>query len=200
MCVLNTATGDDAAYYLRMYAALTAAGAQVNHLALFPMPSCLDPAGLLLEQDAVFVGGGSVANLAAVWRAHGIGQAMREAWEAGVILSGASAGAICWFEAGTTDSFGLELRAFTDGFGLLAGSYCPHYDSEELRRPTFHRLVGAGTIPEGWATDDGVGLRFDGPSLVDAFRDRDGVAAYRVSRGPTGALEERIEVRRLPET
>lgn len=197
---MNTATGDDPAYYTRMYSALGAAGAEVSHLALFPMPSALDPAGLILSQNVVFVGGGSVANLAAVWRVHGIGALMRAAWEQGVILSGASAGAICWFEAGTTDSYGFDLRPFTDGLALLKGSYCPHYDSEDRRRPTFHRLVAEESIPSGWAADDGIGLRFDGTEMVDAFSDRADVAAYRVSRGPDGsAREERIAPRRLPE-
>lgn len=199
VCVLNTATGDDPAYYTRAYAALNAAGARVSHLALFPMPSSLDPEGLILGSDVVFVGGGSVANLAAVWAVHGIGDLMRKAWEAGVILTGSSAGAICWFDAGTTDSFGYELQPFTNGLGLLPGSYCPHYDSEERRRPTFHRLVADGTIPPGWALDDGAALRFEGTAMTDVVRDRDGVFAYRVEREGGGAVEERIEPRRLAE-
>lgn len=199
VCVLNTATGDDPAYYTRAYAALGAVGARVSHLALFPMPSSLDPESLLLGSDVVFVGGGSVANLAAVWAVHGIGPMLRKAWEAGVILTGSSAGAICWFDAGTTDSFGYELQPFTNGLGLLPGSYCPHYDSEERRRPTFHRLVANGTLPAGWALDDGAGLRFDGTEMTDVFRDRDGVSAYRVERQGESAVEERIEPRRLAE-
>ena len=199
VCVLNTATGDDPSYYTRAYAALGAAGARVSHLALFPMPSSLDPEALVLGSDVVFVGGGSVANLAAVWAVHGIGDIMRRAWDAGVILTGSSAGAICWLEAGTTDSFGYELKPFTNGLGLLPGSYCPHYDSEDRRRPTFHRLVGDGSIPPGWALDDGAALRFDGTVVTDVFRDRDGVFAYRVERQGDAAVEERIEPRRLPE-
>ena len=199
VCVLHTATGDDPAYYTRAYAALGAAGARVSHLALFPMPSSLDPEGLLLGSDVVFVGGGSVANLAAVWAVHGIGPMLRKAWESGVILTGSSAGAICWFDAGTTDSFGYELQPFTNGLGLLRGSYCPHYDSEERRRPTFHRLVADGTLPPGWALDDGAGMRFDGTEMTDVFRDRDGVSAYRVERQGDAAVEESIEPRRLPD-
>ena len=199
VCVINTATGDDPAYYTRAYAALNAAGARTSHLALFPMPSSLDPAGLLLEQDIVLVGGGSVANLAAVWQAHGLGPILRQAWESGVILSGSSAGALCWFESGTTDSFGYELQPFTSGLGLLAGSYCPHYDSEERRRPTYHRLVANGTLPGGWALDDGAALRFDGAEMVDAVSDRDGVHAYRVTSEQGEALETRVEARRLPD-
>ena len=199
VCVINTATGDDPAYYTRAYAALSEAGARVSHLALFPMPSSLDPEAAVLSSDIVFVGGGSVANLAAVWAVHGVGDILRKAWEAGVILTGSSAGAICWFEAGTTDSFGYDLRPFTNGVGLLSGSYCPHYDSEERRRPTFHRLVADGTIPPGWALDDGAAMRFDGTEMTDVVRDRDGVFAYRVDRDGDAAVEERIEPRRLPE-
>lgn len=199
VCVINTATGDDPAYYTRAYAALSAAGAQVSHLALFPMPSSLDPEATVLGSDLVFVGGGSVANLAAVWAVHGIGEIMRTAWEAGVILTGSSAGAICWFRAGTTDSFGYELQPFTNGLGLLPGSYCPHYDSEERRRPTFHRMVADGTLPAGWALDDGAALRFEGTRMTEAVRDRDAVFAYRVDRQGNSAVEERIEPRRLPE-
>jgi peptidase E len=199
VCLMNTATGDDPVQYTRMYSALAGTGAELSHLALFPMPSQLEPGRHLLNQDLILVGGGSVANLAAVWHTHDLGPVFRQAWESGVILSGASAGAICWFEGGTTDSFGFDLRAFTAGLGLLAGSYCPHYDSEELRRPTFHRLVADGTLPGGWAADDGVGLRFDGTELVDVFRDRDGAAAYRVRPdGRGGVEEERLEARLLP--
>lgn len=197
VCIVNTATGDDPAYYTRAYAALSAAGTQPSHLALFPMPSSLDPESLILGSDVVFVGGGSVANLAAVWAVHGVGEIMRKAWEAGVVLTGSSAGAICWFGSGTTDSYGFELQPFTNGLGLLPGSYCPHYDSEERRRPTFHRLVAEGAIPAGWALDDGAALRFDGTELADVVRDRDGVFAYRVERQGDSAVETRLEPRRL---
>lgn len=199
VCVINTATGDDPAYYTRAYAALNDVGAKVSHLALFPMPSSLDPEGLLLAQDVIFVGGGSVANLAAIWATHGVGPILKKAWESGVILTGSSAGAICWFESGTTDSFGFELQPFTNGLGLLEGSYCPHYDSEERRRPTFHRLVADGTLPSGWALDDGAALRFDGTEMTDVVRDRDGVFAYRVERDGRAAVETSFQPRRLPE-
>jgi peptidase E len=199
VCLINTATGDDPAYYTRAYAALNAVGARVSHLALFPMPSSVDPEALLLAQDVIFVGGGSVANLAAVWATHRIGPILAKAWESGVILTGSSAGAICWFESGTTDSFGFDLQPFANGLGLLAGSYCPHYDSEERRRPTFHRLIADGTLPPGWALDDGAALRFDGAVMTDVVRDRDGVFAYRVDRDGPAAVETSIEPRRLSE-
>src|ERR1700749_4421872 len=130
ICVLNTANGDDPHWALRMYDRFTGRPARLSHLALFPMPNVTDPADLLLSQDVIFVGGGSVANMLAVWRVHGLDQVMSQAWEAGIVLAGVSAGAICWFDGGTTDSFGTELRPFTAGLGMLPGTYCPHYSSE----------------------------------------------------------------------
>src|SRR5439155_13056443 len=118
----------------------------------------------LLSQDAVFVSGGNTANLLAIWRAHGFEQIVREAWEQGVVLTGWSAGMICWFEAGVTDSFGPQLDGMRDGLGFLPGSACPHYDAEERRRPVYRRLVDDG-FPAGYAADDGVGLHFVGTEL-----------------------------------
>ena len=130
LCVLNQAVGDDPNTYLRFYDRLAGAPVEVRHLSLFPMPNVTDPEDLLMSQDIIFVGGGSVANMLAVWRVHGIDEIMRKAWHAGIVLAGSSAGGICWFAGGTTDSFGPRLRPFTDGLGMLAGSFCPHYHSE----------------------------------------------------------------------
>ena len=99
----------------------------------------------------------------AVWRVHGFDAILREAWEAGVLLCGWSAGMICWFEAGITDSFGPQLEGMSDGLGFLPGSACPHYDGEEWRRPVYTRLVGEG-FPPGIALDDGVAAHYAGPS------------------------------------
>ncbi|HWG03000.1 MAG TPA: peptidase E, partial [Trebonia sp.] len=142
ICVINTATGDDPAGYVRFYDRVAGMEARVRHLALFPMPNATDPEDLLLSQDILFVGGGSVANMLAVWRVHRIDEIMRKAWQAGIVLAGSSAGGICWFEGGTTDSFGRDLRPFTDGLAMLPGSFCPHYSSEPGRRPLYHRLIG----------------------------------------------------------
>src|SRR5262245_48286108 len=128
----------------------------------------------------------------AIWRVHGFDRILREAWERGVLLFGASAGMICWFEAGVTDSFGPQLEGMRDGLGLLAGSACPHYDGEELRRPRYRELVEGG-FPPGVAADDGVGLHYDGTELREAVTCRPGAAAYRVTR----AGEERLETRDL---
>ncbi len=135
LCVLNTAGGDDPRWTLAMYDRLAGQPVRVSHLALFPMPNVRDPEDLLLSQDVIFIGGGSVANMLAVWRVHGLDVILRKAWQAGIVLAGSSAGGICWFEGGTTDSFGRDLRVFTDGLGLLPGSYCPHYNSEPGRAP-----------------------------------------------------------------
>src|SRR5215472_5871060 len=134
------------------------------------MPSVADPADLLLSQDVIFVGGGSAANMLAVWRVHGLDVVMRDAWQAGIVLAGVSAGAICWFVGGTTDSFG-PLRPFIGGLALLPGSYCPHYDSEPGRRPFFHQLVAAGTLPAGIACDDGAAAHFADDSLDEVVAD-----------------------------
>ena len=193
VCALHTATGDDAARRALWYAAVAGAGWRPSHLALFPMPNVPDLRAHLLAQDVVWVGGGSVANLLALWRLHGLDAILREVWEAGVVLTGGSAGSLCWFEGGTTDSFGPELRPITDGLGFLPGSTCPHYDSEERRRPLYQRLVAAGSIPPGIATDDGVGLHFIGTELHEAVTDREAGAAWRV----TADGETRVPARLL---
>src|ERR1700689_1062680 len=173
ICMLNTAGGDDPRWALRMYDLFAGHQARVGHLALFPMPNVADPEDLLLSQDLIFVGGGSVANMLAVWRVHGLDVILRKAWQAGIVLAGSSAGGICWFEGGTTDSFGRELRAFTDGLGLLAGSYCPHYDSEPRRRPLYHRLIADGTLSSGIACDDGAAGPFTDHTRPELIADRD---------------------------
>ena len=117
LCVLNTAAGDDPRWTLGIYDRFHGQPARVSHLSLFPMPNVRDPEDLLLSADVIFVGGGSVANMVAVWRVHGLDVIMRKAWQAGIVLAGSSAGGICWFEGGTTDSFGVKLRAFTDEIG-----------------------------------------------------------------------------------
>src|SRR5260370_6327648 len=118
ICVLNTAGGDDPRWTLHMYDRFAGHPARLSHLALFPMPNVPEPEDLLLSQDVIFVGGGSVANMVAVWRVHDLDRTLRAAWQAGIVLAGVSAGAICWFEGGTTDPFGITLRPFTAGLLL----------------------------------------------------------------------------------
>ncbi len=198
---VGTASGDPGFGNYWAHEAGRVAGFEVTCLDLFPMPNLDDVPGHLLEADVVWVQGGSVANLLAVWDVHDLRPAMRAAWEAGVVLSGVSAGSICWYVGGTTDSFGPELRAVTNGLALLPYGSGVHYDSEAARRPTVHRLVADGTLPETHCTDDGVGLVYRGTELVEAVSEADGKAAYRVTRdagSADGVREERIQPRRLP--
>jgi len=127
----------------------------------------------------------------AIWKVHGIDTLMREAWENGVILWGASAGMICWFEQGVTDSFGPQLEAI-DCLGFLPGSACPHYDGEERRRPRYRELLDGGLM-EGIAADDGVAVRYTGTEIAEIVTCRPGAAAYRVTR----VGEEKLEAREL---
>ena len=147
-----------------------------------------DLRAVLLSQDAIVVGGGNTANLLAIWRLHGVDAILREAWEEGVVLAGASAGANCWFEACTTDSFG-PLAPLDDGVGLLEGSFCPHYDSEPGRRPLYHELVANG-FPPGIACDDLAAVRFSGREVVEVVASHPGARAYRVAVGPDGVIAE----------
>jgi dipeptidase E len=164
---------------------------ELTAFSFYPWP----PADLreqALAADAIVVCGGNTANMLAVWRVHGFDRILREAWEAGVLLTGWSAGMICWFEAGVTDSFGPQLQGMRDGLGFLPGSACPHYDGEELRRPVYTRLV-AGGFPGGIALDDGVAAVYEGTRLREVVTSRPAAGGYRVSQEG----ETPLEVRRL---
>lgn len=193
VCALYTATGDDAPRIARWYATWAPRPERASHLELVPMPNLVDLRAHLLSQDAVYVGGGSVAALAVLWRLHGLDEVLREAHDAGVVLFGVSAGSLCWHTGGTTDSFGPELRPWTDGLGLVAGSNCPHYDSEARRRPLYQRLVREGTLDAGYAADDGVALHYVDGVLHEAVADRPGGSAWRV----TAAGESQVATRLL---
>ena len=163
----------------------------LSHVRFFPYPP-EDLRELVLAQDAIYVGGGNVANMLAIWRVHGFGELLRDAWEKGIVLFGVSAGMICWFEAVVTDSFGLQLEGLRDGLGFLSGSACPHYDGEERRRPRYRELVDSG-FPEGIAAEDGVGLHYVGTELREVVTCRPGATAFRVTRDG----EERLDAREL---
>ena len=189
ICYLPTATGDQEWGIVRFYERF-GSRADASHAVFHPWPRP-DLREHVLGQDAIFVGGGNTANMLAVWRVHGFDTILREAWEAGVLLCGRSAGMICWFEAGVTDSFGPELAGMRDGLGFLPGSACPHYDGEERRRPVYTRLVRDG-FPAGYAADDAVGLVFDGTDLREAVTAAAGSTAYRVTAEGEEPLEARL--------
>jgi dipeptidase E len=195
VCFLPTASGNTDSYLAVFYAAF-ARRSEAIHLDLFDR-KVVDLEAFLLDQDAVYVGGGNTANMLAIWRVHGLDRALTLAWEAGVVLAGLSAGSNCWFQASTTDSFGA-LAALKDGLGLVPGSHSPHYDGEPGRRPLFHRLIATGELPDGLAADDGAALVFDGTELAEVVASRPSARAYRVVRGPSGeAIETELVTRYL---
>ncbi len=197
VCLVLTASGDDARYYATCYEAFNAAGCDVTELKLFPQPSS-DPEERLSSCDLVWVGGGSVANLLALWRLRDVDLAMRQAWDEGVILSGVSAGSLCWHVGGTTDSFGPTLQPVTNALALLPYGNGVHYDSEAQRRPLLHELVRHSTLPDpSFATDDHVGILYEELTAVRVMSDQpcdptSGPAAYRVQRDADAVVEIRL--------
>lgn len=198
LCHIGTADGDQRWFQAWLSAAGQAAGIEVSHLNLFPMPNVEDVTGWLQAHDAIWVSGGSVANLLALWRLHGLDDSIRRAWRAGVVVAGVSAGSVCWHVGGTTDSFGPDLQPVTNGLGFLACSNGVHYDAEPQRRPAYQRLVADGTLPGGYATDNGVGLLYRGTQMTEALTEIRGKGAYKLTQDGDKAREERIEPRALP--
>jgi dipeptidase E len=192
-----TASGDSTEYVARFQQAFDPV-AETSCLGLFDR-TIADLRAHVAAQDALYVGGGNTASLLAVWRAHGLDSVIRAAHGDGLVLAGLSAGSICWFESGTTDSYGPPLQAVTGALGLIAGSHSPHYDGEPDRRPAYHALVGAGRLPPGLAVDDHAAAVFDGPELVEVIAAHDGPTAYRVEPdGRGGVRETALPARVLP--
>jgi dipeptidase E len=185
-----TASNDDPAWTVRWYERLRGR-AELTPLSFFPWPP-ENLRELTLGHDVVLVPGGNTANMLAIWRVHGFDEILREAWQAGILLTGWSAGMICWFDAGVTDSFGPQLEGMRDGLGFLPGSACPHYDGEELRRPVYRRLVREG-FPGGIALDDAAGAHYVGTELREVVSSQAGAGGYSV--GPDG--EEPLDARVL---
>jgi dipeptidase E len=195
VCFVPTAGGDSLMHVAMFYRACVGLDCEPSDLPLFNRTG-EDVRARLLAQDVIWVGGGNTANLLAIWRTHGVDVAMREAWESGVVLSGSSAGMICWFEASITDSFGPQLDPLRDGLGFLPGSACPHYDGEDRRRPVYREAVAAG-FPGGYAADDHAALRFDGVELAECVAARSGASGWRVEPDGAGAVSERALPTRL---
>ena len=186
---LPTAVGDSERAIEAFHAAFAERECEAETVRVFGIPD--HPAERVAAADVIVVAGGNTANLLALWRLHGIADALRSAWDRGAALGGVSAGANCWFEACVTDSFSIELDGLDDGLGFLAGSYCPHFDGEERRRPVYTRLVSDG-FPAGIACDDGAAAVYDGTDLREIVSDRPGAAGHRVSSEGTEPLVTRL--------
>ena len=199
VCFIPTASGDADHYVVRFYRAFGPDRCHPSHVSLFRrdkgggIDECVGEH--LLQQDRIYVGGGSVISLLGVWRAHGLDDILRQCWERGIVLCGLSAGSLCWFEQSVTAFHGAPSQV--EGLGLLPYSNGVHYDAEPQRRPLMRELVGDGTLPPGYATDDGVGLLYRGTDMVQALSERDGAGAFRLDRVDGTAQETRLDVRRL---
>lgn len=201
VCFIPTASADAATYITKFYRAFSGRCIPTD-LTLFDSPllprrpgktSELEP--FVQAQDVFYVGGGNTANLLAVWRAHGLDKLLRRAWRAGAVMSGISAGMLCWFEGGITDSFG-GYRPIHDGLRLLRGTACPHYDGESKRQAAFRRFIARGA-PAGYAAYDGVALHFKGTRLKEVVSSRPNGLAYRVQRRQGSAVQIPLKIRYL---
>lgn len=194
VCLLPTAASAVPVSVMRFLSVFPTDRFEPTYLDLFERDE-RDLRDFLLSQDLIFVGGGNTANLLAVWRVHGLDTILRDAWMAGVVLAGASAGANCWFEASTTDSFGA-LAPLTDGIGLLRGSFCPHYANEPGRRPLYHALVADG-FPAGIACDDLAAVFFEGSEIAEVVSSHADAHAYRVIKDRDAPVDEQALPTRL---
>jgi dipeptidase E len=201
VCFVPTASADSATYIAKFYRAF-AGRCDVSDLTLFDAPALPrqpprteDLPAFVAAQDVFYVGGGNTAHLLATWRVHGLDKLLRKAWRGGAVLAGISAGMICWFENGLTDSFG-GLHALNDGLGLIKGSACPHYDGESERRGVYHQIIARGA-PAGYAADDGAALHFVGHRLHEVVSSRPTAGAYRVAVQRGSVVEKRLPVRYL---
>jgi peptidase E len=197
LCIIGTAVGDNPLWYAAIQQAFAKLDMVVSNLSLFPMPNYDDVETHLAKQDIIWVSGGSTANLLALWRLHGLDTHLEAAWQAGVVLMGVSAGSLCWHVGGTTDSFRLPLQPVTNALGWLPYSNSPHHDAEPERRPLIHRLIAEGTLPDGYATDNGTGLIYRGTDLHEAITETPDALAYEIRREGDRAIETPLPTRQL---
>jgi dipeptidase E len=179
ICFIPTASGDSEDYIQRFYRFFQNQNCRPSHLSLFRPPT-RDLESFILEKDIIYVGGGNTKNLLALWKDWGLDTILKKAWNRGILLAGISAGSICWFEEGVTDSYGEGLEPLSC-LGFLKGSNCPHYDGEADRRPAYHKLIGANKIKAGIAADDGVAIHYVEQELNKIVSSRPTSKAYRVS-------------------
>lgn len=192
ICFLPTASGDSESYIERFYRSFEKLNCIPSHLSLFNPPTRRIK-DYILSKDIIYVGGGNTKNLLAIWKDWGLDLILREAWEHGIVLSGISAGSLCWFEEGITDSFGDGLDSIKC-LGFLKGSNCPHYDGEIDRRPTYHKLISSGRLQSGFAVDDGVGLHFIDLDINKIVSSRLNAKAYKVEYLSNQVIEEVLQV------
>ena len=195
ICFIGTASGDSVAYIERFYRAFSQQACEPTHFHLFNTPPA-DFTGIIAKQDVIYVGGGNTRNLILLWREWGIDKALRRLWKGGGVMCGVSAGSLCWFECGVSDSLAKELRP-VQCLGFVPGSNCPHYDGEAMRRPAYHAMVESGELPGGYAADDGAALHYVGRRMHRAVSSRPGAKAYRVALERGTVVERPIETHYL---
>lgn len=194
---LGTASGDSDKYTANFFRAMSELDCTPTDLPLFERRD-RDLRRAVNDLDVIYVGGGNTLSLLAVWRAHGLDEILRDAWQAGVLLCGVSAGMNCWFEQSVTDSYGAgELDALDDGLGFLAGSCCPHYSDDDQRRAVYNQLIQAGKLRDGIAADDGAALVYTGETLEEVVCWAQSATAYNVTRTDTGVTETALPARSL---
>ncbi len=194
VCFLPTASGDAATSIAKFYAVFVKFRCRPTHVSFFERTPNLQE--VLLAQDVIYVGGGNTKSMLAVWREWQLPQILRRAWNSGTVLAGISAGAICWFESGITDSWAKQLMPLPC-LGWLPGTCCPHYDSEAERRPAVHELVAKGIVPATLALDDGAAAHFVGRKLKRVVCSRPKAGAYRVQRDGGKVAEIQLPATRL---
>ena len=196
MCYLATAAGDSGEFIEGFYANI-GPFAEVTHLPLF-LPPFRDPAETLLTQDLIYVGGGSTSNMLAIWLLQGIDELLARALASGTILYGSSAGGICWFDGGITDSltFDGSLRPLTNGLGFLAGSHSPHFDNEQ-RRADYESMVRSGDLPDGLGIDEFAAVHYLNGELHDVVSSRALSTAHLVRQHDNGTTTESVSARLL---
>jgi peptidase E len=196
VCFVGTASGDAQSYIDKFYASFETLNCSPSTLSLF-MPPTTDLRDFVLEKDVIYVGGGNTRNLVVLWREWGLDAILREAWQSGVVMTGLSAGSLCWFEEGVSDSVVPGDLAPIKCVGFLKGSHCPHYDGEPERRPAYHRFVQEGKLGAGYAADDGAALHFIGDELAGVVSSRETAKAYSVRRVGIQVEEVALETKRL---
>ncbi|KOO47662.1 peptidase E [Priestia koreensis] len=192
ICFIPTASGDSESYIERFYEAYKKLSATPTHLSLFSPNWGESLESFILQQDIIYVGGGSSRNLLTLWKEWGLDHLLLKAYEQGIVLAGISAGGICWFQEGVTDSGGPTYREIS-ALGILQGSFCPHYEGDEKRRPAYHELLQEQRITEGYGVDDSVALHFIDEQLHQAISSVDGKRAFYVKKQDEKVEENSIQ-------